>query len=216
MVFRSSRMLIRPCFVTMNKLDPLAEGIVRQARRYVFETGAHESLGGTQLYDQLGSLLPKPVDQIPIYPGVGVGMFVIRPGTTGQFEFLLMRRRNADGWGDGQWSLPGGKIDWFEDAEEAARRETYEETGLIVTGKLMKLGYTDDKWPKNNKHYITLYFAGRAHSDKWNIREPLKCDSMHWVSIDAIGGTNENLFTGIKEIKSENYMKLCSEYSQRD
>ncbi len=202
----------------MNNIEPdktvIDIALLRDIKQLMFDTGLPDAKDSI-LYDKISALIPKPkLDER--YPGVGVGMFVIRPGIDGQFQFLLMHRKNDTGWGDGQWSLPGGKIDWMEDAEEAARRETYEETGLVVRGDLMKLGYTNDKWPEHNKHYITLYFAGRASHDVCRVMEPSKCDDMRWVSIDSIGGREDNLFTGIKQIKNENYMAMCSAYSTRD
>lgn len=44
---------------------------------------------------------------------------------------VLMIRRGTD-TGYGLWSLPGGFVDRGEVVEEAAARETYEETGLEV------------------------------------------------------------------------------------
>jgi 8-oxo-dGTP diphosphatase len=45
---------------------------------------------------------------------------------------LLVIRRGREP-GRGLWSLPGGRCEPGEDAAAAAVRETYEETGLIVT-----------------------------------------------------------------------------------
>lgn len=201
----------------MNNIQPdktvIDITILKHIKRFMFDTGLHDAKDSI-LYDQVLNLIPK-APKVDKYPGVGVGMFVTRPGITGQFEFLLMKRKNDTGWGDGQWSLPGGKIDWMEDAEEAARRETYEETGLVVRGSLMNLGFTNDKWPEHDKHYITLYFAGRASHDVCRVMEPSKCDDMRWISIDSISN-KDNLFTGISQIKSRNYMAMCSAYSTRD
>ena len=41
------------------------------------------------------------------------------------------------------WSIPKGELDEGESPEEAARRETWEETGVRVTGPLIDLGYVD-------------------------------------------------------------------------
>ncbi|HEY6749645.1 MAG TPA: NUDIX domain-containing protein [Mycobacteriales bacterium] len=46
-------------------------------------------------------------------------------------RLLLVRRGREPG--RGLWSLPGGRCEAGEDAAAAAVRETYEETGLVVT-----------------------------------------------------------------------------------
>jgi ADP-ribose pyrophosphatase YjhB (NUDIX family) len=43
---------------------------------------------------------------------------------------VLIKRANEPGLGE--WALPGGYVDYDEDVEDAARRETFEETGLKV------------------------------------------------------------------------------------
>ena len=49
----------------------------------------------------------------------------------GDGRLLLIRRGQEPG--RGLWSLPGGRCEPGEDAAAAAVRETYEETGLVVT-----------------------------------------------------------------------------------
>lgn len=54
----------------------------------------------------------------------------------GAGRLLLIRRGREPG--RGLWSLPGGRCEPGEDAAAAAVRETYEETGLVVTaGRLV-------------------------------------------------------------------------------
>jgi 8-oxo-dGTP diphosphatase len=50
---------------------------------------------------------------------------------------LLIRRRVAEG--ELSWQFPAGKVEPGEDAEDAAVRETFEETGLTV-GVVKRLG----------------------------------------------------------------------------
>jgi 8-oxo-dGTP diphosphatase len=51
-------------------------------------------------------------------------------------RLLLIQRRNEPG--AGQWSLPGGRIEAGETAEQAVVREVAEETGLVVScGRLV-------------------------------------------------------------------------------
>ncbi len=53
---------------------------------------------------------------------VGAGVIVVKDG-----KILLQKR--AD---DGKWGLHGGSVDIDESVEEAAKRELFEETGLIA------------------------------------------------------------------------------------
>ncbi len=54
--------------------------------------------------------------------------YLVRDG-----QVLLLRK--APGlWGEGKWNAPGGKVLPGEDPAQAAVRETYEETGLVVGG----------------------------------------------------------------------------------
>jgi predicted NUDIX family NTP pyrophosphohydrolase len=56
------------------------------------------------------------------------------------------------------WSIPKGIPDPGEELEEAARRETLEETGVVVTGDLVPLGTID--YTKSRKRIHC--FAGKA------------------------------------------------------
>ena len=78
-------------------------------------------------------------------------------------------------------SLPGGKVDWAEAAHVGLAREVFEETGLIVEpGRL--LGYTDDMWPEDDLHFVTLYFRCTVIGGELTVREPTKIDSFQWVA----------------------------------
>lgn len=61
-------------------------------------------------------------DRSPV-PGVGVA--VVRDGRV----LLVERGRGAL---IGKWAVPGGRVEWGESLEAAARREVREETGLDV------------------------------------------------------------------------------------
>jgi ADP-ribose pyrophosphatase YjhB (NUDIX family) len=80
-------------------------------------------------------------------------------------KIVLIKRRNPP-FG---WAIPGGFIDYGESAEDAARREAKEETGLDVTGLKQLHTYSDpDRDPR--KHTISVVFTAQAQG------QPRACD----------------------------------------
>ncbi len=56
----------------------------------------------------------------------------------------------------GQWSFPGGHLDFGETIFACAERETLEETGLVVRGVEI-IATTNDVFAEANKHYISIF-----------------------------------------------------------
>ncbi len=81
-------------------------------------------------------------------PRVGVGAVIVREGA------LLMVERGRPPRA-GEWAIPGGKVRWGEQLEDAVAREVLEETGLIVeVGDLLWSGQTvGPDW-----HFVLLDF----------------------------------------------------------
>src|ERR1035438_1317402 len=115
------------------------------------------------------------------YPNAGVAVFVKKGNS-----ILLGSRIQAVGFGDGEWCLPGGKLDWFEELEDGCRRETLEETGISVDN-LSFVGFSNDKFPIVNKHYVTLYYAARVPPDTVaRVMEPNKSREWRWFPLDNL------------------------------
>jgi ADP-ribose pyrophosphatase YjhB (NUDIX family) len=90
-------------------------------------------------------------------PAVAAGVIV----ENGDGRLLLIRR--AKDPGRGLLGVPGGFVDIGEAAEDAARRETREETGLEVEG-LLFLGSWPNlyEWEGVGYPVVDLYFAARG------------------------------------------------------
>lgn len=93
--------------------------------------------------------------EYPAWPMVGIGTVMLRPGAV-----LLVRRARPPALG--QWSIPGGAQELGETAEQAARRELLEETGLVA-GALSLVANVDSIHPDPDGrirfHYTILDFA---------------------------------------------------------
>lgn len=83
-------------------------------------------------------------------------------------EVLLIRRGRPPR--QGEWSLPGGRIEPGERAVDAALRELREETGVVaeITGLL---DVVDGLFPEAGRHYVLIDYAAR-----WVSGEPVAGD----------------------------------------
>ncbi len=77
------------------------------------------------------------------------------------------------------WSIPKGELDELEDAEQAARRETSEETGVIASD-LIPLGHCD--YTKSRKRVHA--FAGPAPQDAQPLCASWEVDRAEFVPIE--------------------------------
>jgi 8-oxo-dGTP diphosphatase len=112
--------------------------------------------------------LPAPV------PAVGV--VCLRDG-----QVLLIRRGRPPR--QGEWSLPGGRIEPGERTAEAALRELREETGVEarITGLL---DVVDGIFPEVGRHYVLIDFAA-----EWVSGEPVAGDDAleaRFVDLDQV------------------------------
>lgn len=98
----------------------------------------------------------------PSHPMVGVGVVLLRPPSDDAPAAVLLVRRGKPP-AMGSWSLPGGAQELGETAEDAAKRELAEETGLLA-GPLVLAANVDsihrDAEGRVQFHYTILDFAG--------------------------------------------------------
>ena len=111
-------------------------------------------------------------------PKVGMGIVVVKDN-----KILMMQRRNAHG--DGSWSIPGGHLEYFEELENCAIREVFEETGVKVKNPTF-VDVTNDFFPEEDKHYITIFMKAEYESGEPKITEPDKCVNVDWREFEKL------------------------------
>ncbi len=120
-------------------------------------------------------------------PRVGVGVIVFKDGK------VLMGLRTGSHAAN-VWAFPGGSVDPGETPVATAVRELFEETGLRARAIRTLPYWSNDLFPEDNKHFITLYFLIEAEGGDPVIVEPHKCLEWRYCPIDNLPTP---YFTGI-------------------
>jgi mutator protein MutT len=127
----------------------------------------------------------------PPRPELCVGAIVIDDD-----RLLLIRR--GHGPADGEWSVPGGRVEWGETLAEAVVRELLEETGISgVCGELVGWVERIDE----GFHYVILDFRVIALDPT----EPVAGDDAReaaWVSLGEVASLR--LVEGLAEFLHDN------------
>ena len=115
------------------------------------------------------------------YPRVGVGVMI----TNEKGEVLLGLRQGSHG--AGEWSFPGGHLDFGETVFATAKREVKEETGLDVDEFKLISVYDELRYIKtDNKHYLGLGVKAEYKGGEPTIMEPNKCREWKWYNLDDL------------------------------
>tara|TARA_Y100001938_G_scaffold144224_1_gene218419 strand:+ start:480 stop:848 length:369 start_codon:yes stop_codon:yes gene_type:complete len=103
-------------------------------------------------------------------------------------EVLLFQRSNKVRY-NGSWSVPGGHIERNESTEGAAKRETFEETMIMIAGPIKEIGIYDDRYVLFSKELDskTQPVIDEEHSDwGWFDKDKLPSPIAPFVE-EAIG-----------------------------
>jgi 8-oxo-dGTP diphosphatase len=108
---------------------------------------------------------------------VGVGVMIFKDG-----KVLLGKRKGSHG--AGEYSFPGGHLEYLEGFEECARRETLEESGIEIKNvKFLWLKNTAFYTPK---HYVHIGLIADWESGEPKNLEPEKCEGWDWYDLNNL------------------------------
>ncbi|MBN1645633.1 NUDIX domain-containing protein [Candidatus Woesearchaeota archaeon] len=129
-------------------------------------------------------------------PKVGVGVIIRRQG-----KVLADIRKGAHG--AGTWCFPGGHLEFGEEVEECARRETMEETGVTIRN-IRHAPWTNDIYEGIDKgrHYVTLFVLCDWDSGEPRVMEPDRFEKWEWLEWDDLP---DNMFLPNINLKKLGY-----------
>lgn len=119
-------------------------------------------------------------------PGVGVGVMILRDNK------VLLGKRHGDAQkadselhGEGSWTMPGGKLRFQEELEDAAIREVFEETGINVDKQGLKIiSVTNDK--VKDAHFVTIGFLCENFKGEPKIMERDEIIEWKWFDLNDL------------------------------
>lgn len=115
--------------------------------------------------------------QEELMPRVGVGVMVMKDG-----KILLSKRKGSHGAGEYSW--PGGHMEYMESFEECAKREVREETGIEIENiRFLRIYNLKEYAPK---HYVDVGLAADWKSGEPKVMEPDRSEGWDWYDISNL------------------------------
>lgn len=108
---------------------------------------------------------------------VGVGVMIFKEG-----KILLGRRQGSHG--AGEYSFPGGHLEYMESFKDCIEREVAEECGVKI--KNLRFQYLANVTAYAPKHYVHTGLLADWESGEPQVLEPQKCDGWEWYALDAL------------------------------
>ncbi len=117
-------------------------------------------------------------------PRVGVGVMILKNNKVllGQRHFDPAKA-DSELHGEGTWTLPGGKLEFQEELNEAGKREVLEETGIKANLSEL-ISVSNDTVP--DKHFVTVGFLCTDFEGEPKVMEPDEITKWDWFDLDNL------------------------------
>jgi 8-oxo-dGTP diphosphatase len=110
-------------------------------------------------------------------PKVGVGVMILKDG-----KVLLARRKGSHG--EGEYSFPGGHLEYMESFEDCAKREVREECGVEIQN--IRFLYLTNVKKYKPKHYVHIGLIADWKSGEPKTLEPEKAGEWKWCELNDL------------------------------
>lgn len=100
----------------------------------------------------------------------------------------------------GEWTLPGGKLEWGESFEEGAVREVKEETDIVIQNPQV-LSVHNCK--NEHAHFVTIGLIAHEWDGEAKVMEPDEITDWQWFDIKSLPSP---LYFPTREV-IENYLR---------
>jgi 8-oxo-dGTP diphosphatase len=108
---------------------------------------------------------------------IGVGVMIFKEG-----KILLGKRKSSHG--AGEYSFPGGHLEYLESFEDCAVRETLEEVNIEIQN--IQFQFVSNVTHYAPKHYVHIGLTAEWKSGAQQVMEPEKCEGWDWYDIDNL------------------------------
>ena len=114
-------------------------------------------------------------------PRVGIGVMI----QNNKGEVLLGLRKGSHG--EGEWSFPGGHLEFGETIFKTAKREIKEETDLDINDfELISVADEMRYIETDGKHYLNIGVKGKYQGGEPKTMETEKCKEWKWFSLSDL------------------------------
>lgn len=123
---------------------------------------------------------------------------------------VVLTKRLKEGWGCGEYALPGGGVDGDETIRQAAAREVREELNVIVKPDDLEVLHVMHLAEFHPYECIVFFLKAEKWQGAIQNAEPHKHESVEWFALSNMPDNMPNNLKQFLEKKSEN--EIYSEF----